>query len=370
LEHTGAAASSPPTIYDVAQRAGVSIATVSRVLNGHSYLRPETRDRVLHAVRELRFVPNGSARGLSSRSKKIIGLVFVRHPAEQDLLQVEQESLLFTDSVIRGAELAAHRCGYSLLLSGVGDSDAGPAVQALTGRTDGLIILDQVLPERKVAPLAKRFPIVLLAGSGRSRTAATVRVDNVAGMRAVAEHLVGGHAYRRLSFLSGIADSPDSATRRQAFVAAAEALGGTCAEGEPWVADYTSSGAVRAVQRVLASGQPLPDAIVCANDQMAIGALQALLRAGIRVPEDVAVTGFDDLPVVRHLHPGLTTIRQPIQQLGSAAVDLLVTLVERGPEATREVVFPVELVVRGSCGCLEPQPELTPLGLQPWRFEL
>jgi LacI family transcriptional regulator len=189
-------------------------------------------------------------------------------------------------------------------------------------------------------------------------------------MRAVAEHLVAGHGYRRLGFLSGIADSPDSATRRQAFAAAAEALGGACAEGEAWVADYTSSGAVRAVQRVLASGQPLPEAIVCANDQMAIGALQALLRAGLRVPEDLAVTGFDDLPVVRHLHPGLTTVRQPIQQLGSAAVDLLVALVERGPEATREVVFPVELVVRGSCGCPEPEPELTPLGLEPWRFEI
>jgi LacI family transcriptional regulator len=136
------------------------------------------------------------------------------------------------------------------------------------------------------------------------------------------------------------------------------------------VADYTSSGAVRAVQGVLASGQALPQAIVCANDQMAIGTLQALLRAGIRVPEDVAVTGFDDLPVVRHLHPGLTTIHQPIQQLGSAAVDLLVSLVEGGPEATREVVFPVEIVVRGSCGCPEPQPELTPFGLEPWRFGL
>jgi LacI family transcriptional regulator len=103
---------------------------------------------------------------------------------------------------------------------------------------------------------------------------------------------------------------------------------------------------------------------------MAIGALQALLRAGIRVPEDIAVTGFDDLPVVRHLHPGLTTVRQPIQQLGSAAVDLLVALVERGLEATREVVFPVELIVRGSCGCPEPEPELTPLRLEPWRFEI
>jgi LacI family transcriptional regulator len=369
LDQTGGAGS-PPTIYDVAQKAGVSIATVSRVLNGHNYPRPETRERVLHAVRELRFVPNGSARGLSSRSKKIIGLVFVRHPAEQDLMQVEQESLLFTDSVIRGAELAAHRCGYSLLLSGVGDSNAGPAVQSLTGQTDGLIILDQVLQERRVAPLAKRFPVVLLAGSGRSRTAATVRVDNVAGMQAVAEHLVAQHGYRRLSFLSGIADSPDSAIRRQAFAAAAQDLGAICAEGEPWVADYTSSSAVRAVQRVLANGEPLPEAIVCANDQMAIGALQALLRAGIRVPEDIAVTGFDDLPVVRHLHPGLTTVRQPIQQLGSAAVDLLVALVERGVEATREVVFPVELVVRGSCGCPEPEPELTPLGLEPWRFEI
>jgi LacI family transcriptional regulator len=363
-------AGSPPTIYDVAERAGVSIATVSRVLNGHGYLRPETRERVQLAVRELRFVPNGAARGLSSRSKRIIGLVFVRLPAEQDLLEVEQESLLFTDSVIRGAEVSAQRCGYSLLLSGVGDGDANPAVSALTGRTDGLIILDQVLPERRVAPLARRFPIVLLAGSGRSRSAVTVRVDNAGGMQALAEHLITQHGYRRLAFLSGIADSPDSSTRCAAFVGAAAELGVTCQHGDPWTADWTSGGAGRAMQNVLASGAPLPEAIVCANDQMAIGVLQVALRAGLRVPDDLVVTGFDDLPVVRHLHPGLTTVRQPSQRLGSVAVEALVGLIEGTGGPSRQVVLPVELSVRGSCGCPEPEPTPGPLGVPPWRVQL
>jgi LacI family transcriptional regulator len=346
--------SSPPTIYDVAERAGVSIATVSRALNGHSYLRPETRDRVLTAVRELRYVANASARGLSSRSKRVIGLVFMRLPMWDDLLDIEQETLLFTDSIIRGAEFAAQECGYSLLIRGVGDADATPVVAALSGQTDGLILQDRVLSDRKVAPLAKRFPTVLLSGSGRSRTAATVRVDNVGGMQAMAEHLVGHHGFRELAFIGGRADSPDSTTRSETFVATASALGAHCVTGPEWNGDWTSVGALRVVQALLASGRPLPRAIACANDQMAIGAAHALHLAGYRVPQDVALAGFDDIPIARHMSPTLTTVRQPSQQLGRTAAESLVALIEGSLAPSHQEVLPVELVVRGSCGCAAP----------------
>lgn len=341
---------SPATIYDVAARAEVSIATVSRVVNGHRSIRPETRERVLRAIRDLGFVPNTAARGLSSGSKKIIGLVFARVPSEDDLLELEGETLLFTDSVIRGAELAAQRQGYSLLLHSAGGAKAASSIAALANATDGLILADQVLPERQVAPIARRAPIVLLAGSGRSRTAVTVRVDNRKGMQMMAEHLVLTHGMRRLAFLSGAPGSPDSNARAEAFRETAEALGAEVEPTEWWAGDWSSAGAAATVQRRLRMGAPLPEAIACASDSTAIGVQHALSADGIQVPADIAVTGFDDIPLARHLTPGLTTVNQPIQRLGVVAVEALLARVS-GVACARDVVLPTQLVVRASCGC-------------------
>ena len=354
--------SSPATIYDVAARAGVSIATVSRVVNGRGSIRPDTRDRVMSAIRELGFVPNNAARGLSSGSKRIIGLVFARVPSEDDLLQLEEETLLFTDSVIRGAEFAAQRNGYSLLLHGTRRANAAAAIAALTSATDGLILADQVLSERRVAPVARRVPVVLLAGSGRSRTAVTVRVDNRLGMQLIAEHLVVAHGMRRLAFLSGSTSSPDSNARAEAFRETAEALGATVEPNEWWAGDWSSAGAVATVQRRLGTGTPLPDAIACASDSTAIGVQHALSAEGIQVPADVAVTGFDDIPLARHLTPGLTTVNQPIQRLGMVAVEALLAKVS-GVACARDIVLPTQLVVRASCGC----PPGALEGLAKWR---
>lgn len=338
-----------PTIYDVAARSGVSIATVSRVLNGHTSIRESTRNRVLQAVRELRFVPNSAARGLSSGSKQVIGLVFARVPSEDELLELEEETLLFTDSVIRGAELAAQRLGYSLLLHGTGGGKAAAALAALTSKTDGLILTDRVLPERRVSTVARNFPVVLLAGSGRSRTAATVRADNRIGMRLLAEHLVVEHGLRRLAFLSGSPGSPDSDSRSLSFRVEAERLGATLEPAAWWQGDFTSAGAAATVRSRLSQGRPLPEAIACANDSSAVGAQYALAAAGVQVPSDVAVTGFDDIPLARHLTPALTTVHQPIQQLGMVAVEALLARIDgAGP---RDTVLPTRLVVRASCGC-------------------
>jgi LacI family transcriptional regulator len=366
VESSGANA---PTIYDVADRAGVSIATVSRVLNGHPNLRPATRQRVIGAVQELRFVPNGAARGLSQGLKKVVGIVFDGVPATDDLLSVEEETLLFSDSVVRGAEAGASHLGYSLLLNSVGRGSGDPerTMNGLTGKVDGLILLDRVIPERRVAPLAKRIPMVLLAGSGRIRSAVTVRVDNAAAMDDVATHLVKGHGFGRLAFVSGLSASPDSTTRAQSFVRSVDRLGGTVQPLAPWAADWTSGGAVRATRTWLESGGELPEGIACANDQMAIGVMHALDRAGIRVPEDVAVVGFDDIPVVRHLSPPLTSVRQPSRQLGTVAVEVLVGLVEGRPPANRDIVLPTQLQIRGSCGCKQKaHSSLT----EPWQLEV
>lgn len=355
---------SPVTIYDVAARAGVSIATVSRVVNGHRSIRPETQERVLRVIRELGFVPNSAARGLSSGSKKVIGLVFARVPSEDDLLELEEETLLFTDSVIRGAEYAAQSNGYSLLLHGTRRATAASAIASLTSSTDGLILAEEVLAERRVAPIARRVPVVLLTGSGRSRTAVTVRVDNRTSMREMAEHLVLTHGKRRLAFLSGAAGSPDSEARVMAFRETAESLGATVEPDEWWPGDWSSAGAVETVRRRLGRGGPLPEAIACASDSTAIGVQHALSAEGIQVPADVAVTGFDDIPLARHLTPGLTTVNQPIQRLGRVAVEALLAKINGAPCA-RDIVLPTRLVVRASCGC---EPGLVQ-ALSSWRPE-
>ncbi len=348
----GQTAEGVPTIYHVAQRAGVSIATVSRVLNGHDQIRPATEERVLEAVRELGFVPNASAQGLSKGLKRIIGLVFANSWWEDVPTSVEENSLLFADELIRGAQLAADRHAYSVLLlsSGVTHRAHHAAFSEVFGKVDALVLLDRVVRQERVGPIAKRVPVVLLAGSGRSRLATTIRVDNAGGMQALAEHLVLVHNMKRTAFLGGLADSPDNEARFSAFRAAVTELGGSCESDEPWSADWTSSGAVAAVGRRLALRRRLPEVIVCANDQMAIGAMHALAMAGLSVPGDVAVVGFDDIPVARYLSPPLTTVRQPIRQLGAAAVESLVMRLQ-GHEPARDVVLPTELVVRGSCGC-------------------
>src|ERR1700721_1303724 len=210
---------SQPTIYDVAQRAGVSIATVSRALNSLSSVRPATRDKVLAAMRELDFIPHSVARGLSSGKHWILGLVFMQTALDNNVLAVEEGSLLYTDIVIRGAEARAAAHGYSLLLCGAGENHpAGMTpLMHLTGIVDGLIMLDRVKSESESADLTRRIPVVLLAGAGVSSAAITVRVDNEQAMRSLARHFIDVHDVKRVGFVSGHEGSPDSVAPADAF---------------------------------------------------------------------------------------------------------------------------------------------------------
>jgi LacI family transcriptional regulator len=344
---------SQPTIYDVAQRAGVSIATVSRALNSLSSVRPATRDKVLAAMRELEFVPNSVARGLSSGKHWILGLVFMQTAVDNNVLAVEEASLLYTDIVIRGAEARAAAHGYSLLLCGAGENHpAGMTpLMNLTGTVDGLIMLDRVLMEDEVADLSRRIPVVLLAGRGDSTAAITVRVDNEQAMRSLAQHFIDVHHVKSVGFVSGHEGSPDSVAREASFRTAIEEGGVTLAEVDVLKSDWTSAGGEGAMRARLALDAPLPEVFACANDQTAVGVIYALLAAGLRVPEDVLVSGFDDITLTRYFKPPLTTIRQSGSLLGEVAVDALVASLDDSELAVRTIVLPTELVVRESCGC-------------------
>ena len=340
-----------PTIYDVAGRAGVSIASVSRVLNDQGSPRADTRARVLQAVQELGFVPDGSARALSNKLKKVVGVVF-RRGAEVRFAD-EDESLLFIDVINRGIEVAAQQRGFDVLMSSVGVDEANvPArIAAIAGKTDGVILHDRMLSAAAIGRLAETVPIVTLAGKP-NRASINVGCDNEGGMRVLVRHLLVDHGYGSLAYLSGHADSPDNMARARGFEAETRALGVEALTGPIWQGNYSAGGGAKVIGSVLDGGGVLPRAIVCANDQTALGVMYALSRRGIKVPGEVAVTGFDDVPVARHLHPPLTTVRQPIQEMGATAFDILYSRIGASAGA-RHVVLPVELIVRESCGCTD-----------------
>jgi LacI family transcriptional regulator len=350
----------PPTIYDVARVAGVSIASVSRVLNGQGNPRADTRQRVLQAVEELGFVPDGAARALSVRLKEVVGVV-VRRPQSQwhgaNMFADEDENLQFPDMINRGMEIVAQRHGFDLLIRSVDldEPDAGRQIFALARKSDGLILHDRVLSPEQLDTLSRQIPVVTLAGVPTATTA-NVHGDNEAGMRALARHLIYDHGYRSIAYLAGHEGSPDSITRGQALADEVTAAGATLLTGEEWRGSYQAAAGAQAMERLIEAGVALPRAIVCANDQSAIGVLHALAQHGIAVPGDVAVAGFDDMPVARHLRPQLTSVRQSIQDLGATAFETVYAMIGRGPDAPdsprgRDIALPTTLIRRESCGC-------------------
>jgi LacI family transcriptional regulator len=190
---------------------------------------------------------------------------------------------------------------------------------------------------------------VTLAGSP-TKASVNVGCDNESGMRALINHLILDHGYRSLAYLSGHADSPDNRARARVFEAAVTAAGAEIHTGPAWRGNYSAAGGAQVITALLEKGAQLPRAIVCANDQTALGVMHTLARRGLNVPGDIAVTGFDDVPVARHLHPSLTTVRQPIEQMGATAFDVLYSMISGGG-SDPNVVLPVRLMLRESCGC-------------------
>jgi len=347
--------SQAPTIYDVARAAGVSIASVSRVLNGRRNPRPETRDRVLQAVAELGFVPDGAARALSVRLKEVAGVI-IRLPwtsrDPEDLFADEEDSLQFPDMINRGIAEAAQRRGFDILVRSVDldEHDPGGRTLALARKSDGIIVHDRVLDASQLEWLGRQIPVVTMAAEVTPLTA-NVRSDNAAGMRELARHLLHDHGYRTISYIGGHIDSPDSIARLDTLAAEVASAGATLLDRTQWQGDYTAGGGARVINRLLDEGTRMPRAIVCANDQTAIGVLYALDQHGVRVPEDVAITGFDDIPVARHLQTQLTTVRQRIRELGATAFEVLYSMINHETPANRDVVLPTTLIRRRSCGC-------------------
>jgi LacI family transcriptional regulator len=335
------------TIYEVAKRSGVSTATVSRVMVDGKGFSAQTRDRVLAVASELGWVPSGPARGLASRRAGIVGLLF------PDLGQsgaAEEESPLYVDQVIRGAERAATAAGDAVLIAATQSVSGRELAFSVAGKVDGLVVMARSLSDDDIAAISRSVPVVILANSRVGGGLDFVGADNTGGSRRITEHLLAVHGHTDLAFIGGPADSPDSEERFAGFCGALTGAG-LAAPGEPAaIGEFTEAGGWKAVHAMLASADR-PRAIVCGNDEMAIGALAALRSARLRVPADVAVTGFDDIAATRHVRPGLSTVHQPMRELGERAVRMLLHRIADPAAAQNSAVLPTEIVIRGSCGC-------------------
>jgi LacI family transcriptional regulator len=348
----GTATGGVVTLYDVASLAGVSTATVSRVVHGLDRVKDSTRARVLEVIEQLGYVPNSAAQSLSRRRKDVIGLVSVeRTPATQQY-DIESMSLLFYDEILRGVEARIRYANWSLLIAYLEEGAKADFARllSLSAKVEGLLIGEGIVPSEQLARLAERLPVVVIAGDPRERVVDVVTADNRVGSVALAIHLIEQHGRRRLYYVDGPTTAPDARERRRALTQVLREypdcqLVGSC-EGNFSVASGEAAGL-----RLLASGDQMPDAVVCANDQMAIGVLQALGRAGVRVPDQVAVVGFDDIFPASLCDPPLTTIHQPMRLLGERGCTRLLDRIARPDLRPKVELLPTELVLRSSCGC-------------------
>lgn len=324
---------SATTIRDVARATGLSVASVSRVLNAHTNVHPDTRAKVQQAMATLGYRPNAAARSLSTSRSHAIGVVLPDLHGE------------FFGELVRGMDMAASARGYMLLLSTMhADSTlAGQAMGAMNGRVDGLIAMAPQLTRQDLAQVLPPGVPAVLVNSPDDIGHHNLRIDNRAGVMLVVRHLLAG-GRKKIIHLSGDPQNLDAAERAAAFIDSIATL----APDQParvLTGDFSEVSGEQLVQQLLAQGEPF-DAVFAANDMMAIGALQTLRMVGVAVPAQVAVAGFDDVPLARYL--GLTTLRVDMIGIGQRAVERLIAEIEgKGEPPALHCLMPT-LVVRGS----------------------
>ncbi|MCW8380857.1 LacI family DNA-binding transcriptional regulator [Streptomyces justiciae] len=327
----------PPGMMDVAREAGVSHITVSRVINGHPSVRPETRTRVEAAIEKLGYRRNSVARALKSRRSSTIGVVIVG----SDLFELPR--------ILLGVETAAKEAGYWVsLASRQGESTTGDLVETLQRLTDQSVEAIAVVADRPVAVealtrLSIGVPVaVVMSGNVPNPDLSFVEVDQELGARLAVRHLLDlGH--RDIAHLTGALRTFDARARVEGWRAelAAAGAGGALLEG-----DFSAESGFRLAHQLCAADAVLPTAVFAGNDQMAMGALAAFAERGVRVPQDVSVVGFDDMKGAGYLVPALTTVRQDFAHVGSSAIEVLVRMLG-GEPAERHKIAP-RLVVRRS----------------------
>ena len=327
------------TIKDVARAAGVSVATVSRVWNEAAFVSPETRRRVAEVASRLGYSPHGAARSLITRTTYALGVLLPDLYGE------------FFSEIIRGIDHTAQANGYHILVSSSHDSkdEIDAALRSMRGRVDGMIIMSPD-PEarRTLHALQGNFPVVLLNGGAESKEFDTITIENHEGARRMTRHLIS-RGHRRIAMISGPQRNYDATERLRGYKSALTESGIELDETLIVQGDFSELSGHRAVKQLL-DLESRPTAIFAANDSMAIGALSALRENHVHVPDDMAVAGFDDIPLARYMNPPLSTVHVDISQLGERAAALLLSSLQNDNRSHEQLQLSTTLVIRASCG--------------------
>jgi LacI family transcriptional regulator len=336
------------TLEEIARLAGVSRSTVSRVVNGDRRVSDAARHRVQEVIRDNDYHPNAAARSLASRRMRVLGLLVTKSVGG-----------LFTDPfypiLIQGTADACNAADHTLTML-MDTSADGHAVDQLYGRVirgrhvDGVILACQTVDDPLVSRLqADGIPFVLV-GRHPGAEVSFVDVDSRGAAQEAVAHLLG-HGYRKIAMICGQPHQIASIDRHAGYVTALQEAVVSPEPPRVVFADFTQRGGHRAMQRLLQNGADFPEAVFAASDALAFGAMAAIQEAGLRVPHDIAVMGFDGLDEGVHTRPPLSTVTQPVAGLGREAVRMLLRLIDNPGGEPVQQFLPTQLTLRGSCGC-------------------
>lgn len=329
------------TIKDVARVSGVSYTTVSRVLTGFEFVKERTRQRVMEAAETLGYVANPHARSLVGGSSRIIGLL------------VPNLDNGYVGTIMQGIDIALAQANYDLVLytSHRHPDKESYYVRAITnGLTDGLLLVAPLVPASYIEALREQdFPYVLIDQADATESSNVVEATNWQGAYDASQYLIQlGHT--RIAFIKGSPVVRSAIDRLEGYKAALADNSIAALEELVIEGDYQQQTAYESVQSLLQSQQPAPTAIFASNDLSAFGAIDAVREYGLRIPDEISIIGFDDVPQASFIFPKLTTVRQPLEEMGQVAVKILLERITNQSKSPQRVALATKLIIRDSCG--------------------
>ena len=333
------------SIADVADMAKVSISTVSRVINGHNIVNETTRKRVETAIAKLGYRPNVFARGLMINRSNILSLVLPDLHGE------------FYSEIIRGANLKARETGVHLMVSSLTKEDLDQVVLSTlcgNGLADGVVVMISEAASKSKKFLEKvAVPLVILNADVKFNNVDCVTIDQREGAVSLMDHLLSDRSLRRVVFVGGPKTNIDSKVRFSVYQEKMAAAGLPIAPDDVFHLDFQYDSAFSLASKKVQSWAGSDCCVFAANDEMAAGIMHACISAGLSIPSDLRIVGFDDTRLARLVRPSLTTVRVPMSEMGAAAIESLMKRIENPQASDAKITLRPELVVRESCGIVQ-----------------